>query len=423
MYWGGYPDASWPPQYPPAPYLPPPYGYGPYGPYGALPYGIDPRMLARHQAQNAWMYYATPNNKNRHVTVNPRARSKDRKKQSYTVNDAAIHVVESADAKDREAKAKEVESKSQQRAQELVATMSAEGPERKKLIESALAHARKDEIESRAMQVALETLEEKGQSDDARDLAWGLKTHVEEAYKCKNANFLIEKIIIQMPGETANFVIEELLPTAVEAARHRYGCRILCRILEHMRGDKKSQLVENILIDVKSLIRHNFGFHVIEHIVEFGSQKQQSIVAEALLAELPDGAKYRNASYLIEKVLKFCSDDVQHKIIHKVQQHLQELATQKCGRYVVMELLKLPEGKSRPVVEELLPHLDKLTKDKCGCHVVVQLLKYTGQRSQAEVVRRLTQMHFSQTEPERLVTEELRQARARQGATESLAST
>ena len=60
-----------------------------------------------------------------------------------------------------------------------------------------------------------------------------LRGHVLQMMESPHANFVLQKVIEVLPANATCFVTEELATRAAEAARHRFGCRILCRLIEH----------------------------------------------------------------------------------------------------------------------------------------------------------------------------------------------
>ena len=69
---------------------------------------------------------------------------------------------------------------------------------------------------------------------DAAAFATGLRGCVRSAVQSKHANHVVQKIIEVMPVSHASFVVDELKGVGQEVARHCFGCRVMCRILEHL---------------------------------------------------------------------------------------------------------------------------------------------------------------------------------------------
>lgn len=211
------------------------------------------------------------------------------------------------------------------------------------------------------MQLALENAPAK----DAVALALGLRGHVRETIRSMHGNYVLQKIIEVVPASIACFIAEELIGVAAEVSRHRFGCRVLCRLLEHISPRDKwiSSLVDEILMEALSLCRHTYGNYVVQHVLEFGLEYQQRKVVLALRKDLNGNARNQYASHGIEKALTFGPSDSRDGILEDLfcdPNNVLELAEHQFGCYVVRALLKLPEdslskveGQLRPIAAQL----------------------------------------------------------------------
>lgn len=119
-------------------------------------------------------------------------------------------------------------------------------------------------------------------------LAAELKGHIWEAVRCPHANYVVQKAIATMRPRSSQFIIDELLlrgpGSAAHAAKHRFGCRIIERLLEHCLPDQVCGLVEDLIADSVALSLHPFGNYVVQHILEHGTGDQQQHLS-VLLAQ------------------------------------------------------------------------------------------------------------------------------------------
>jgi len=126
-------------------------------------------------------------------------------------------------------------------------------------------------------------------SDDERiALASELRTHIWEALRCPNANYVVQKCISTLPPLDSQFILDEIVNVgphaAARAARHRYGCRILQRALEHCSSVQVQGLVNELLSDAVGLATHIYGNYVLQHLLEHGSADSIRILT-VLLAQ------------------------------------------------------------------------------------------------------------------------------------------
>jgi len=232
-----------------------------------------------------------------------------------------------------------------------------------------------DQSSSRVMQLALKS----AASKDAFALVRGLHGHVREAILSMHGNYVVQKIIELMPASISSFILDELRGAGAEFSRHRFGCRIICRLLEHVppNGDQICAFVDEILSDAGLLCRHHYGNYVMQHILEFGVEEQKSKVVLALCASMQGSARNRNSSHTLEKALEFCSVDDRFTILQELLQdgnNLHSLAQHPFGCYVVRALFsKKPDELSKRAALLLHPYVEQLTSSKYGRRVVEEL--------------------------------------------------
>jgi hypothetical protein len=139
-----------------------------------------------------------------------------------------------------------------------------------------------------------------------------LQGHVRELINSPHGNYVIQKVIEVLPIAQASFVGQELLGAGADFARHRFGCRVICRLLEHSAGDERkddavTDLVTEVVVAATNLGRHNFGHHVIQSVLEHGRSAQRYEVIRQLCRDLPRNLMNRNSSFVIDKVLTDCA--------------------------------------------------------------------------------------------------------------------
>jgi len=158
----------------------------------------------------------------------------------------------------------------------------------------------------RAIQRALEVCDQKL----AAELVIELHGHVEEAYQSPHANHVIQRVIELLPTRIAGFIVEELGGIGLKVSCHRYGCRIISRLLEHAASDERtSGLIDEILQDAEELCRHMFGHHVAQSVLEHGMTSHKKQVISSIRKELVKKATHRNTSYVIEKALTHIDEE------------------------------------------------------------------------------------------------------------------
>ena len=100
-------------------------------------------------------------------------------------------------------------------------------------------------------------------ADDAGrvEIAQELRGHICEVLESPHGNYVLQRIIELMRPSVVSFVLGELTAcmTPQELAKHRYGCRILERIIEHFPPRLLATSVDALLADAWDLCRHVYG--------------------------------------------------------------------------------------------------------------------------------------------------------------------
>jgi hypothetical protein len=122
-----------------------------------------------------------------------------------------------------------------------------------------------------------------------------------------HGNFVIQAIIEFMHYEKWAFIAKALETKVVEVARHEYGCRIICRMVEQ-RPLKSSAGAVNAAIDellthVSGLINHRFAHHAVEAVLQHGTVEERSRIAEAVINGADVFIRGRYSKFILERVL------------------------------------------------------------------------------------------------------------------------
>jgi hypothetical protein len=233
------------------------------------------------------------------------------------------------------------------------------------------------EESSRAAQFALQEASVK----DAADLAARLHGQVRKAAESKYANYVVQEIMAVVPVAKASFIVEELLGCGEDAAKHRFACRIVCRILEHESpGDEAAaQLIEEILAAAQTMCSHAFGSFVIRHILEFGLPEHRHKIASALSVDAIGYARTKHGSHVVEAALRFCALNDQRILVASLiekKDQLLSVASNQYGRHVVKALLSaraLPSELREAVKDSLRPFSSQLQSSRYGKSVLNNL--------------------------------------------------
>jgi len=198
----------------------------------------------------------------------------------------------------------------------------------------------------------------------AAELVNELKGHVLELVSSPHGNYVVQKVIAHLPVKASTFIVEEICGSGFKMARHRYACRIICRLIEYCSSlDVTRRLLEEMLLDVSELCCHNFGHHVVQSVLEHGSEYHRRQVLAALSTDPLSFAKHRNASYLLEKALSLCSDEELEGLLPLARPDvIADLALHQYGCFVGQALMEHPRTDKAAAlrwIAEIAGHLEQ----------------------------------------------------------------
>jgi len=198
-----------------------------------------------------------------------------------------------------------------------------------------------DPIGCRLVQTALE----RSSQTDAAKLVAELHGHVWEAATSPHANYVLQKVVTHLTFNAAKFVALEVVNTAAKVAQHRYGCRIISRLLEFYSSQELVvQIVEELMKDVEDLRNSTFGHYVLQSVMEHGHERHRRRMLQVLLSDPRAFAKERHSSKLVETALQLSASEDQNSFLAQLSQPeiITDLALDRYGCYIAKVLLQHP---------------------------------------------------------------------------------
>lgn len=235
-----------------------------------------------------------------------------------------------------------------------------------------------DSTGSRLVQRALE----EAADDQARvALAGELRGHVLEAMRCPHANHVLQKCIVSMRPTALQFVVDEIAmpdPTlAVQVARHKYGCRILQRLLEHCRRDQLHSLVEALSACAVALSKHAYANFVVQHLLEYGSEEERRRLSRLFEQHAKALGKDDHGRAVLSAALAHTSPEERMALARAIlrsQGLLVRMARTRQGHAAVRSVLEVLQGEERQVAYgQLVDGVAKLRLSRYGRMVLASL--------------------------------------------------
>jgi hypothetical protein len=191
-----------------------------------------------------------------------------------------------------------------------------------------------------------------GDNSTRAAIAFEMRGHAWQAVESPHANHVLQKCIVELTPEASQPIIDELMSrrgAAAYLARHRYGCRVVERLVEHCRPEQLGEMICGILAEVESLFVDHFGNFVVQHLFEYGSDDTRRQLAEAVLARLQKLSSDPRGVAVVAKALEFSPVEervaLARALLRKPGQ-LVRIATQHQGKEVALALIRMkdPEG-------------------------------------------------------------------------------
>lgn len=125
-------------------------------------------------------------------------------------------------------------------------------------------------------------------TDEIREaMALELYGHVLEACKCPHANHVLQKMILLMPAKSCQFILDELMAGPLtQMFRHKYGCRIVQRLVEYCHPDQVHDLAERVLSELPVLACHPFGTYVAQNLLQHGPEDARIRAGKAVMQSI-----------------------------------------------------------------------------------------------------------------------------------------
>ncbi|CAK9095880.1 Pumilio homolog 1 (APUM-1) (AtPUM1) [Durusdinium trenchii] len=180
-------------------------------------------------------------------------------------------------------------------------------------------------------------------------MATQLRGHVREVVESPHGNHVLQRMLEFMPAKSLHFVLEEMLAWAPAPvlARHRYGCRVLERILEHFAEPAIKGLLEDLLYYAKELCLHPFGNFVMQIFMEHSPTSYRKALIEIIAQNIVPIAGDHNGCAVLEKGLSWGKDNERKtlvKAILKVEGLLPAMKTLRGGAMAIEGVLGIATG-------------------------------------------------------------------------------
>lgn len=155
----------------------------------------------------------------------------------------------------------------------------------------------------RDLQQVLELVDGETQESYANQL----RDHVVENLESPHGNHVLQRFVEVLRPSASRFIFDELQRafTAPELARHRYGCRVLERLIEHFPMEWLEEYLRPLFSEAIDLASDNYGNFVLQHVLEHGAPDQRRCIADQMKAHATVLALDQHACSVLDKALTY----------------------------------------------------------------------------------------------------------------------
>merc|ERR1712217_104700 len=205
-----------------------------------------------------------------------------------------------------------------------------------------------------------------------------LEPFVAELYDSPHGNHVLTKLVEVIPAVALQPIIGQLQsqgPAIV--AKHRFGSRVLERLLEHCSEMEIGELIDQIVEKSEMLCKHIYGNFVIQHLLEQGSLTRRQAILNHLLPVLPYLAMHRTASHVVQRALAHCDENLDQLVNALLCGHspnsFTEIARSHYGSFVIYQLVDLRLKSPlhfNAVQHTLATHVEEIAQTNFGRRLV-----------------------------------------------------
>lgn len=177
-----------------------------------------------------------------------------------------------------------------------------------------------------------------------------LKDHIAELYESPHGNHVLSRAIELLPTAKTAFIISALVGHGIAVSKHRFGCRVLSRLIEHCTEEEQmGVLLNEVLAEADALARHTYGNFVVQAALEHITPARRSAVLRQLLPGFASLAMHRTGSLVAQRVLDYCDAEGQDLALCALLQaegesSIAEIACSHYGSYVIEQLATLRQN-------------------------------------------------------------------------------
>merc|ERR1739848_420923 len=133
-------------------------------------------------------------------------------------------------------------------------------------------------------------------------------------------------------------------------ACHKFGCRVVERLLEHCDAGLTAPIVAAVVADIDSLSKDPFANYVVQHILEYVPAHRSQVVHALIQVGVPALAHHRVASNIVERAFEHSDVENQQALAEAIlatPNAIVDMACSRFGSFTVRRMLETLQGTLR----------------------------------------------------------------------------
>eukprot|EP00435_Cladocopium_sp_Y103_P062596 s1261_g24.t1 len=136
-----------------------------------------------------------------------------------------------------------------------------------------------------------------------------------ELYESPHGNWCLCKAVMVLPAKWMSKIVEKLQERSFEeVSKHKFGCRLMERLIEHLEPSQTAVIAEEIIPKADALSKHQYGNFVVQHLYEHAPNQRDKILSK-ILGQVPSMATHRTASHVVQRALTYSDERGQAMIV------------------------------------------------------------------------------------------------------------
>jgi len=219
-------------------------------------------------------------------------------------------------------------------------------------------------------------------AEEVLALAKELQGHIWEATCCPHANHVLQKCLVLLQPSETHFILDELTQGGliVRASQHKYGCRVVQKLLEHCQKEEVKVLVRILTAEANAIACHPYGNYVIQRLVTCCGSHQARLLREVLQGGIQSLGRDPYGCAVISSAMQSLPWDEKVELargLAKDSQLLLQIACSRHGHQAAKAVAEVLSGQEQQSVIQLFTGSPTLVASRYG-RVVASGLSSTG---------------------------------------------